>query len=166
VGALKASSKYLVRRLLGKLPPACRYLVEYGAGDGAVTKELLKILPRGGRLVAIEINPEFVSELSQIKDKRLKVIKGDALQISGRLDTLGLPRIEAVISGIPLSLLKPADRRKIIENTYRALVPGGMFLVYQYSPLVLPLLKKRFAAVNSDFEPRNFLPYFIFQAIK
>lgn len=166
VGALSVSSKYVAQHLLARMPRNCRYLVEYGAGDGVITRELLKILPKDGQLIAIETNPEFLKDLSRIRDKRLKVVKGDVVRESQHLNALGVPRIDAVVSGIPFSFLKPAVRRGIVENTYRALAPGGMFLVYQYSLWVLPLLKERFYRVELSFEPRNFLPYFVFQAVK
>ncbi|MBI4090809.1 MAG: methyltransferase type 11, partial [Candidatus Komeilibacteria bacterium] len=43
---------------------------------------------------------------------------------------------------------------------------GGTFLVYQYSPLVLPILKKYFKKVKLYYEVRNLFPYFIMVAEK
>lgn len=166
VGALSVSSKYVVRHLLSRMPRGFRWVVEYGAGDGVITREILKILPEDGLLIAIEINPEFFMELRKIKDKCFRAMKGDAVHLSKRLNAFGLPQIDAVVSGIPFSFIQPELRRKIVENTYRAIAPGGVFLMYQHSLWALPLLKEKFCRVEVSFEPRNFLPYFVFRAVK
>lgn len=166
VGAVTASSKYVIRRILAQFPANLRYVVEYGAGDGVITVEILKILPADGLLVAVEINPEFAATLRKVRDKRLRVVNGDAVHISRYLSTMGLPWIDVVVSGIPFSFLGPERRRELVENTYRAIAPGGVLVAYQHSFWILPLLKEKFSWVEASFEPRNFLPYFIFRAEK
>ncbi len=167
VGAITVSSKYVVKKLIEQLflsDP--KYIVEYGAGDGVVTKEILKNLPADGKLIAFEINENFIHELRRIKDDRLVISTDDVIAASGDLKRAGLPRIDAVISGIPFTLISPKDRVRLIANTCSALGKEGVFLVYQYSPLIFPILKKYFRSIDISFEPRNFLPYFIMRAEK
>lgn len=167
VGAITVSSKYVVRRLIEQLFLSdIKYVVEYGAGDGIVTKEILNRLPTDGKLIAFEINENFLTELRNIDDDRLVVINADVVVASRDLEKFGLPRIDAVISGIPFTLISPKDRTKVISNTYSAIKNGGIFLVYQYSPLILPILNRFFKDVAVSFEPRNFLPYFMMRAEK
>ncbi len=167
VGAFTVSSKYVVRKLTEQLFISdVKYVVEYGAGDGIVTKEILEMLPEDGKLVAFEINGNFLGELRKIKDRRLLVVDADVVVASRDLKKFGLPHVDAVISGIPFTLISPEDRKKVIANTAGALGQGGIFLVYQYSPLILPILKKFFRNVDVSFEPRNFLPYFLMRAEK
>ncbi|MBI4991700.1 MAG: hypothetical protein HZB99_00590 [Candidatus Harrisonbacteria bacterium] len=166
VGAITVSSKYVVQSLMKELGSDFKYIVEYGAGDGIVTKEILKRLSADGRLVAFELNKDFAAELRKINDNRLKVLNDDVIVASRDLKKLGLPRIDAVVSGIPFTVIKPKERSEVILNTYSAINKGGIFLVYQYTPLVLPILKKFFKKVDLSFEPRNFLPYFIMRAKK
>jgi phospholipid N-methyltransferase len=71
-----------------------------------------------------------------------------------------------VISGIPFTLFASREREAVIRNTHELLSPNGIFVVYQYSPFVFPILKKFFSDVEISFEPRNFLPYFIMRARK
>lgn len=165
VGALTVSSRYTIRKVLKEIEPGHKFIIEYGAGDGVITKEILRLLPPDGRLVVIELNSDFIKELARIKDERLKVIQGDVTELSKNLNRL-LPRLDMVISSIPFTLLKPSSRAAIIKNTRHALMPGGIFLIYQYSPLVLPLLKKYFKSVRLNFELRNFPPYFFMAARK
>lgn len=166
IGALAVSSRYVVERILHELRPDYKTIVEYGAGEGVVTRSILQYLPADGRIVAIEQNSTFVRELQQINDPRLTVIHADALAVPGRLPELGLPRLDAVISNIPLSFLPASKRRDFLTTSYRALSEGGLLIVYQYSPLILPILRKLSQQSRALFEPRNFPPYFIMVAPK
>lgn len=166
VGAIMASSRYTVKQVVRELNPKHKYIIEYGAGDGVITKAILKILPFDGKLVAVELNHDLLRELRKIKDHRLIVADEDVTKLSKNFSQLNLPRIDAVISGIPFTFLKPNKRKALIANTYSALAQGGVFIVYQASPLIFPLLKKRFVNVQLRFEPRNLPPYFIMRAEK
>lgn len=167
VGALTPSSKYVVRKVIGEIKPEYKIIVEYGAGDGVITKEILKILPPDGKLLAIETNDEFIEKLKNIRDKRLIIIKEDARNISKRFPEFGFAGIDMVISGIPFSFIKPRERKEIIKNAYDNLADSGKLLLYQNFPLVIFNIKNfLWDRVNYRFEPRNFLPYFIITAVK
>lgn len=166
VGAPTVSSSYTIKKVLKAIRPDYKYIVEYGAGDGAVTKEILRRLPPDGRLVVIELNPDFIEELNQITDERLKIIHGDIVLISKNLKKLDLPRIDMIISNVPFSFLKTKEKELVVCRASRVLSPKGLFLVYQYSPILMPLLKKYFSCVRLNFEPRNFPPYFFMAARK
>ena len=112
------------------------------------------------------MNGVFIEDLKKIKDDRLIIIHNDVVRIAEDFTTLNLPQIDAVKSGIPFSFFKPSARNLLIKNTACGIAPGGQFIVYQYSMLVYPILKKYFSEVDLSFEPRNFLPYFIMSAIK
>jgi phospholipid N-methyltransferase len=166
VGAITASSKYAVQKIVSAVKPEYAHVVEYGAGDGVITREILARLPAAGRLAAIELNSQFLPELSTIGDPRLEVVHDDVLNCSEHLRSLGLPTIDAVISGVPFSFFHPAAREQIIRNTARAIDHGGAFIVYQYTPLILGLLKKYFLRVHVGFVGRNLPPYFVMVAEK
>lgn len=167
VGAILPTSRFVIRRILKILPQNMRHVVEYGAGDGVITKELLKSNPNL-RLKAIEINPFFVRCLREIKHPRLEVIEGDICKISSDFRSFGIYQADAVISGIPFSFLNSYWRRRITETTYDILTKEGYFLLYQTSPLMLKCLKEKFgpAKVEVYFEPLNLPPYFILVARK
>jgi len=166
VGALFASSRYVVQHVVHHIPPSCKFVVEYGAGDGVITKAILDHLPKDGNVVAIELNGELVEEVKKIQDERLVVVEGDVVFLASNLQKLGLPEVHTVVSGIPYSFLKPEIREQIVRETHSHLVEGGIFVVYQNSLLMLPLLKKYFRSCHTSFEARNFLPYFIMVARK
>jgi phospholipid N-methyltransferase len=164
IGAVAPSSRFVIKKIIKQIHHDTKYIVEYGAGDGVMTKELLKILPRDGVLVAVETNNTLIKDLKKIHDKRLVVVHDDVLAVSRDFSQLGLPRIDVVISGIPLSFFKSSVRKDLIKRTAHGIARRGQFIVYQYSILVFPILKKHFKTVKLSFEPRNFLPYFIMNA--
>lgn len=161
VGALTISSRHTIRTVLKALKPGYKYIVEYGAGNGILVKEILKRLPKDGRLIGIELNESLFCELKKVKDPRFLPLNGDVAALVGDLETLGSPRVDAVISSIPLSFLKSDQRKKLIVETAKAITDGGKFIVYQYSLLALPLMKKAFKKVSYQIELRNIPPYFI-----
>ena len=166
VGAITVSSRYTVKQIVRDLGLKHKYIIEYGAGDGVITKEILKVLPVDGKLIAVEINRDLLRELRKIKDPRLIVIDEDIIKLSQNFSQFHLPRIDVIISGIPFTFLEPKKRRIIITNTHLALAKNGVFIAYQVSPLIFPLLKKYFTNVQLRFEPRNLPPYFIMRAEK
>jgi phospholipid N-methyltransferase len=166
IGAITKSSPQTIARVVEAIPQSCAYLVEYGPGDGTVTRAILKRLPSHGRVVAIEQNVTLVHALQSLRDPRLSVVHGDILDIAPRLRELSLPRIDAVVSCVPCTLLKPHEREHLVRETHRALAPGGAFVMYQYSPLMAPLLRKYFGGVRFTFAPLNLPPYFVMTATK
>ena len=84
-GAIAASSKYAVKRIVKEIPPVCRSVIEYGAGDGIITKKILDKLPTDGKIIAVEINHGFVGKLREIKDARLEVSANDVAVFSKNL---------------------------------------------------------------------------------
>ena len=168
VGAITPSSRFVVKQIIKKLPRhSCAYIIEYGAGDGIITKALLEHLPRDGKLIAIEMNPHFIALLKKIRDSRLEVIHGDVLHLCKNLSDLKLPRIDAVISGIPFSFFNSDERHLIAKQTYQKLSEHGRFILYQFSPLMYPYLNKYFKKkISISLELRNIPPYLIIVAEK
>lgn len=173
-GALVPTFRYAAQAIAMRIRPEQKIVVEYGSGNGAITKEILNHLPPDGRLITVELNKNFIPELEKIKDDRLTIVNEDVSVFSERLTQLRflaelkLPRIDIVVSGIPFTPMTAEKRRIIFYNTHAALIVGGTFLVYQYSRFLMPLLKKTFKRENVKFdvEPRNFPFYFIMTAQK
>ena len=166
VGTFMPSSKYVIKKIIKEIKPHHKFIVEYGAGNGAITKEILKILPPNGKLIAVELDNNFINELKKIKDQRLTIIQEDAFKISERLKTL-LPTIDVVVSSLPFMIIKQNKIKEIIENTHNALSKQGVFIICQHFPIVFLYLKKFFKNnIKWNFEPRNSIPYFIITAKK
>lgn len=169
IGAVTRSSKYVVNAILRSLVgQSLDRVIEYGPGDGVITKEILNRMSINGELIVVETNPKFLKVLRKIEDPRLKIIKGTAQKVSRDLKNSYHASVNLVLSSIPFSILNPVDREDIVSNTFDMLEDSGKFIVFQYSPLMLNLLKKYFNtnAVNTQFELRNIPPCFIMSAQK
>lgn len=163
VAALVPTPRHVIDRILAHVPKNTKTVAEYGPGDGVITKPLLQCLPEDAKVIAIERNQDFVHELATIHDPRLHVKQGDALLATEYLQEARMHTLDMAISGIPFSFFKSTQRHHIITQTYEALSPNGVFVVYQFSPLMFFYLKRLFAHVKL----RYVWPYFfIMVAVK
>ena len=159
------SSKSAVKRILRAAPSGAKTVLEFGPGDGVVTRALLARMPADGRLLAIETNHEFVECLRRIDDPRLTVVHGDARAAGTWAVENGIAGFDLAVSGIPFSLLGDATRRDLVALVDRLLRPGGTFVVYQTSLLMRRYLRKVFR-VRVSIALKNVPPYFIMKATK
>lgn len=166
VGALTMSSKYVVRRALKYLPRQLDTVIEYGPGNGVMTKALLGRLSPKGKLLAVESNAEFAKDLKQPNDTHLHVWHGKAQDLTSEL-IREFSRADAVLSSIPFTFLAPAERLKFVSDAYKILAPNGTLIIFhQYTPLMFLSLRKIFRSVKIEFEARNIFPCFILIARK
>lgn len=167
VGAVAKSSKFAVSKISESVDGLKDVtIVEYGPGDGVLTRALLEKISGDSRIIAIETNISFVKQLSRINDKRLTVINDYAEHLPSVLKRLGISSVDYVFSGIPFSFLKKDTRFQIVKNTKDALRSGGEFVVYQYSPLMATYMKRVFGNVRVRFIPFNIPSYFLMEARK
>ncbi|MBD3249618.1 methyltransferase domain-containing protein [Candidatus Woesearchaeota archaeon] len=146
------TSKYAARKMAGQIGDA-KYVIELGAASGKVTKEILKELPEDGKLLSFEINPRLAKELKRnINDPRLEVIVDDAGNI--RDHTSG---VDCIISTIPLTTMKKAEREHIIQQCYDTLDRGN-YVQLQYCKAVKKELEQRFGTVEIKRSFRNIPP--------
>lgn len=164
LGSIIPSSRFLTRRLLREVDwGRARVLVEYGPGVGTFTGEILRRMRPDATLIVLETNPDFVRFLrSTFSDARLQVVHGSAGEVERVLMEHGHEQADYVISGIPFSTIPEAEREAILRSTRSVLRPKGAFLVYQFSPKVLPDLQRVFSRVTREFEPLNVLPAQLF----
>ncbi len=164
LGSIVPSSRFLVRQLLQPINwGRARVIVEYGPGVGGITLEVLRQMRADATLVAIEMNPEFVRHLkATISDPRLHVVAGSAADVDLILRRMNLTGADYIISGIPFSTIKAAEREVILRKTVAVLEPGGAFLLYQFSKRILEDLKRVFGYVGRQFQPLNLLPAHLF----
>jgi len=164
LGSIVPSSRFLIRELLHPVDwSRARVIVEYGPGVGDITAEVLRRMRPDALLIAIEMNPDFVSYLrGALTDTRLRVIEGSAEWVDEILSRFGRQQADYIISGIPFSTIPAPLRESILRKTRAVLAPGGSFLVYQFSTRVLEDLTRIFGYVGRKFEPLNLLPAHLF----
>ena len=163
IASVVPSSRFLERRVarLSALGSA-DVVVELGPGTGGTTRALLAAMSPSASLLSIEINPDFIATLRAIDDPRLTVHHGNAERLVEILDQHALPPVDAVVSGIPFSLLRRESRRRVVESVWSVLAPGGRFVAYQVCGRIEALARPLFGPAQVTVELRNFPPLRIF----
>ncbi|HAM72117.1 MAG TPA: hypothetical protein DCM86_10785 [Verrucomicrobiales bacterium] len=136
MGAACPSSPGLARRvarMVGRRPET--YVLEIGAGTGAITSALLRHCVPPERLVAIERSPSLVKLLRQ-RFAGVNIIEGDACDLHRTLERAGgldLKRITHVVSSLPLRSLPPAQVEQISKEFFKLLAHGSHLVQYTYN---------------------------------
>lgn len=152
LGALTESSRFLARTM-AKPTEGVKEVVEFGAGTGPVTTEILKYMPEDGKLTSFEVNPKFCRELEKIKDKRLKVVNDGAENYAKYVDN-----IDCVVSGLPLAVFTDDLREQILDIC----TSSKKYIQLQYTPVLGKQIKKTFKNVDTKFVPLNIPPAFVY----
>ena len=167
IGAVAKSSKFTIAKICKAIDFSRDIiLVEYGPGDGVITKAILQKMTKGSKLIAIETNDLLVKKLLAISDNRLIVIHDCAENIPSILKRFNIEHVNYVVSGIPFTFFKPDKRRELVSTTKEHIVSGGKFIVYQYSPRMSKYLKESFGNARVRFIPFNLPSYFLMEAVR
>ncbi|MFI5319672.1 MAG: class I SAM-dependent methyltransferase [Myxococcota bacterium] len=164
VASVVPSSRFLERRLVSLAGiGSAQLVVELGPGTGGTTRALLAALPPDARLLCIELDADFAQRLRRETDPRLIVHHGSAEQLDEILTAHGLGAPDAVISGIPFSIIPPAIGARIIASIRRTLAVGGCFLAYQVRGTVAELAKPVLGEPDTTLELLNIPPVRVFR---
>jgi phospholipid N-methyltransferase len=114
----------------------------------------------GAKLIALEIDRGLADLLrDRYDDPRLQVVCDSAENLD---EHLAEERADVLVCALPFTSLEPGLRRRILESLPRALAPGGVALVIQYSPLIQSELRRLFPSVRRRISPLNVPPAFLF----
>ncbi len=167
VGTITRSSRYLCSKVvsLSRLEGS-KCIVELGAGDGVMTKHILKGMPADAKLFAFEINEKFCQKLRVINDPRLFIIEDSAENLGYHLAVHGFSEIDTVFSALPFVMLPDEVANAIVVSCHRFLKPFGQYLQIHYSLLEKNLYKNIFGHVDVTFHLLNIPPAFILACYK
>ncbi len=163
IASVVPSSRFLERRVT-ELATVVRAgsVVELGPGTGGTTRALLAAMSPHASLLSIEIDPDFIATLRAIDDDRLTVHHGNAERLAEILRHHAWDAADAIVSGIPFSLLRPDARRRVVEAVWSALAPGGRFVAYQVCARIDTFARPLFGPAQVAVEFRNFPPLRIY----
>jgi phosphatidylethanolamine/phosphatidyl-N-methylethanolamine N-methyltransferase len=134
VGAILPTSAAVSRLMASVIDTASGLpVLELGAGTGVITRAILArgIAPQ--KLHLVEYSADFAAHLRR-SFPRVKVVQGDAFDLSS---TLGEDRnlvFDAVISGVPLLNFPVAQRIAYVEDLLDRLPPGRPVVQFTYGP--------------------------------
>ena len=162
-GAVTASSRFLARAITDHVRPggAPVSILEVGAGTGAFTRRLVKLLRPGDKLVVYEINKEFAGLLRQRfgGNPMVEIVCAPIQAIERK------PTFDFIVAGLPLNNFPPELVREILETLRGVAKPGATASYFEYaairrlkSPFVNKAERERLrhvAAVMAGFLSRH-----------
>jgi phospholipid N-methyltransferase len=170
-GAIVPSQRFLIEKMIAPVPETYSgRIIELGAGNGALTSRLAMRCPEA-RILACEINPALARVNRHNLDMagingRVQVIPDSAEHLLSEMDRRGMGKAEFVLSGIPLGNLRRDRVLALIDAVSQALVPGGMYIQFQYSLLDRKRIRTRFRTLRTVPALLNFPPAVVYYAQK
>jgi len=166
IGAIAPSSKYLANNIIKHIDfEDNQVILEFGCGNGAITKQILKKMSSSSRLISLEINDPFLKHC-QNKFKvynNFEVYNHSAIDFDLLLHELEIEKVDYLISSLPLAILPKPDLDVLFKKIPQYLINDGGFVQYQYSLNKYKFLKSIFNSVKLDFTPINLPPAFIYR---
>lgn len=166
LGSAFPSSQFTTEKLLAPIDfENAKVIVEYGAGVGNISIEILRRMRKDAKLLVFEINEDLIEFLkNEYHDERFIASGRSAADVEDVLREHNLGQPDYIISGIPFSTLPREIAKKIMNVTKSILKPGGKFLVYQFRNNVLDFLKPNFKHIDRNYEIFNVPPMRLFYA--
>ncbi|WP_369263728.1 class I SAM-dependent methyltransferase [Streptomyces sp. R35] len=143
-GAVAPSSATLAQAMTSGLDlERANVVVELGSGTGAITEAIRRRLAPGTRLIAVELNPVFAQRLAdRYRDSTVEVVHGSAED----LPTLVRHPVDAVVSGLPWTVMPHERQRRILDAVTGVLSADGRFSTFAYVHAAWTPPARRFAA--------------------
>lgn len=138
-------------------------VVELGGGTGTVTRTILEGGVRPENLVVIEREPAFAAHLRRTF-ARVRIVEGDARCFGWLLAPHAIPRVSAVVSTLPIVWFDGDSQRRILNQAFALMGPGGRFLqlTNQFAPPIprsADTRARRAAYVWANFPPSSIWLY-------
>lgn len=165
VGAIMPSSRWLARAMIKAASmhnPTV--IVELGAGQGVLTKQLLSHLQPGTRLLVLEIEDAFVKKLQDtISHPQVEIICDSAEHLEDILAVRGFQKADYIFSGLPFNAFTKKLSTAILQAVYDILSDNGSFVAFQYTSFQEKLFRSIFPRVSiAAFEARNIPPALVY----
>jgi phospholipid N-methyltransferase len=168
-GAILPSQRFLISKMIAPVPEDyCGEIIELGPGNGALTVRLASRCP-GARIVACEINPALAQSARENLrtagiNGRVRVVSDTAEHLLSQRVRMGRPKVDYVVSGIPIGNLRRQETVALIDQIGRVLQDGGLYIQFQYSLMDQRKIRERFASLRTIPVPLNFPPAVVYYA--
>lgn len=167
VGTVTPSSRFLCQAMLKGIDfSQAKLIVELGAGNGVLTRHILKKMDSDAVLLSFEVQANFCELLRKIDDDRLVVIEDSAEHLADYLKQYNRVEADHIISAIPFVILPKELAKNIVSTCRDHLAADGRFAQVHYSTILKSLYDEVFPKVKINFTPLNIPPAFVFHCSK
>jgi phosphatidylethanolamine/phosphatidyl-N-methylethanolamine N-methyltransferase len=144
-------------------------IVELGAGEGSITRAVVRELGKlEYRLLAVELNETLLRANRRTLASRCNgsagrvvFVQGDAFAFGRILEEQKMPRVDVVISTLPLYYFPPSQRKGLFAMARERLGEAGMYVQYRYTPDGMDELRPFFSRIQRRFV-LNLMPAWLF----
>lgn len=163
VGSISPSSKFLQKKMVAPIKfNEAKCIVEFGPGEGCITREIVKHLGPDTHLFLFEMHEEFVRDFLQFDNPNVHAINDSAEHLGKYLKEYGIDSADYVISSLPLTNFPMEVKENILNGVLEFLSKDGVYMQYQYTTSALKLLKSKFSKVKMGFAAINIPPAFVY----
>ena len=176
VGAVAPSSRHLARRMVEDMDlDRANTVVELGPGTGAFTRTIEESISSRTLYLALELNAEFASTLSEAGFERARIIHDSAENIGEHLAAHERTHADSILCGLPWATFPEDLQGRILDAVTGALEPGGKFCSFAYIHSAwFPTARKFHGALRGRFRSvratpvvwRNLPPAFVYRCEK
>lgn len=166
VGTVTRSGRALSRKISSFITKEDKHVMELGAGDGAITVNILKNMHPEGKLLCFEINPNMVEVLARIQDPRLIVINDSAENMEKYMRDHEITSFDGIISAIPYLVLPKELANKILTLCKKNLKMNKSYLQVHYAKSKLSLYTRIFGNIETFWVLLNIPPSYIFKCVR
>lgn len=164
IGAVAPSSRNLAKKMIAPIDfSKCNCIIEYGAGTGVFTRELVEKKKKDTRLFVIEQNEKFYDMLQKEfgEQEEVYIIHGEAQRAEEYLREHQIFSADYIVSGLPFASLPQNISKEILAATTRILGQNGKFITFQYTLLKKKFFQKWFHIENVKMVLRNLPSAFV-----
>ena len=164
IGAIAPSSRHLAAAMTASIDfNKAHCIVEYGAGTGVFTQDVVARKRQDTTYIVIEQNERFYEILRKqfYGMPGVVIIHGDAGNVCGFLRDQGLRHADYIISGLPFTSLPQQVSRRILSQTQKAIGMEGVFITFQYTLLRKTFLENYFNIQKIVRVWRNLPPAYV-----
>lgn len=165
IGAIAPSSKRLGAAMIASIDfSKARCIVEYGAGTGVFTREVISRKRPETIYIVIEQNDRFYEMLQkQFRGKEgVILIHGDAKDVGTYVKEQGFQYSDYIISGLPFTSLPEQVSRRILSQTQKIMDTDSVFTTFQYTLLRKLFLEEYFYIQMIGRIWQNLPPAYVF----
>ncbi|MBB5083540.1 class I SAM-dependent methyltransferase [Nonomuraea endophytica] len=135
VGAVTPSSAALAHAITTPIPhTGDPIVVELGAGTGAFTRVIQRLLDGRGHHIAVESNEQFARRLAA-RFPGVDVVAVSAQHLPDVLARRGHLPADVIVSGLPWAAFPPAKQRDVLAAVVGSLSREGAFTTFAYAHL-------------------------------
>ncbi len=163
VGTITRSSKFLCKGMIKPVDfEKADVIVELGAGDGVITKHILRHMKDDAKLLSFEVNEIFCDQMrNTLHDDRLIIVEDSAEKLGEYLAKNNLGKADYIISAIPYVAFPEELALSIIRTSKEHMKDNALYIQVHYSLLTKKFYQNIFGNVDVSFVPLNIPPAFV-----